>query len=299
MESEERLKVGNRVSLLTIAGNILLSGFKIAAGCLGGSGAVIADGIHSLSDVAGTVVVIIGINLAEKPGDECHPYGHEKLEPLVTLVIATILLATALGIGYSGFCSLRSGEFQVPGIITLYAAAVSIVIKEVMYRYTVKRANTIDSSALRADAWHHRSDVLTSVGTLLAVLGARLGYRFLDPLAAIVICILIGKVAVEIYIQSINRIVDHAGDEQTVERLKECILAVDRVLGISDLKTRLHGCRLFVDVEIEVDRELSVLQGHKIAERVHDEIEERFTEVKHCMVHVEPYLENKERHNYY
>lgn len=290
MEQEERLKLGNKISRVTIVWNVILAGLKVVAGLIGNSGAMLADGIHSISDIVSTAAVMIGINIAGKPKDENHPYGHEKLEPIVAKLLAIILVLTALGIGYEGLQTIATGEYEVPATLTIYAAVLSIIVKEGMYRYVSQGAKQIDSSALLADAWHHRSDVFSSAGTLVAIIGARLGYKFFDPLAALIICGLIIKVAVDIYIQSVHQLVDHAGSEETIAEIKQKILEVTAVKAINDLKTRQHGSKLYVDVEIAVNKELSVLEGHEIAEKVHDKIEREISKVKHCMIHVEPYL---------
>ncbi len=293
MERKERLKRGNKISRVTITWNVILAGVKIIAGMIGKSGAMLADGIHSLSDIVSTAAVMIGINIAGKPKDENHPYGHEKIEPIVAKLMAIILLLTALGIGYDGVQTMVTGDYEVPAKLTIYAAVLSIIVKEGMYRYVRRGAKQIDSSALLADAWHHRSDVFSSAGTLAAIIGARLGYKFFDPLAALVICGLIIKVAVDIYIQSIHQLVDRAGSEETRAEIKQEILEVTAVQAINELKTRQHGSKLYVDVEIAVNQELSVLEGHEIAEQVHDKIEREISKVKHCMVHVEPYLQQE------
>ncbi|CAF30200.1 cation diffusion facilitator family transporter [Methanococcus maripaludis] len=290
MEVSERIIIGNKISKITIIANIALSILKILAGVFGKSSALIADGMHSFSDILSTVVVMLGLKLSEKPADESHPYGHERIEPALTKILAVILLVTALMIFYCGLTTIIGGNYQIPGNITIIAALISIFTKEWMYKYTKKGAEQIESSALLADAWHHRSDAFSSVGTLIGVVGAKLGYPILDPIASIVISLFIAKMAFEIYFKALNQLLDRAADSKTIEEIKKIILSVDGVLEIDVLKTRIHSNKIYVDVEISVDKDLSLIEAHNISENVHSQIESKLKRVKHCMVHVNPYL---------
>jgi len=233
---------------------------------------------------------MLGLKLSEKPADESHPYGHERIEPALTKILAVILLVTALMIFYCGLTTIIGGNYQIPGNITIIAALISIFTKEWMYKYTKKGAEQIESSALLADAWHHRSDAFSSVGTLIGVVGAKLGYPILDPIASIVISLFIAKMAFEIYFKALNQLLDRAADSKTIEEIKKIILSVDGVLEIDVLKTRIHSNKIYVDVEISVDKDLSLIEAHNISENVHSQIESKLKRVKHCMVHVNPYL---------
>jgi cation diffusion facilitator family transporter len=290
VEVSERIIIGNKISKITIIVNIALSILKILAGVFGKSSALIADGMHSFSDILSTVVVMLGLKLSEKPADESHPYGHERIEPALTKILAVILLVTALMIFYCGLTTIIGGNYQIPGNITIIAALISIFTKEWMYKYTKKGAEQIESSALLADAWHHRSDAFSSVGTLIGVVGAKLGYPILDPIASIVISLFIAKMAFEIYFKALNQLLDRAADSKTIEEIKKIILSVDGVLEIDVLKTRIHSNKIYVDVEISVDKDLSLIEAHNISENVHSQIESKLKRVKHCMVHVNPYL---------
>ncbi|MBA2858450.1 cation diffusion facilitator family transporter [Methanococcus maripaludis] len=290
MEVSERIIIGNKISKITIIANIALSILKILAGVFGKSSALIADGMHSFSDILSTVVVMLGLKLSEKPADESHPYGHERIEPALTKILAVILLVTALMIFYCGLTTIIGGNYQIPGNITIIAALISIFTKEWMYKYTKKGAEQIESSALLADAWHHRSDAFSSVGTLIGVVGAKLGYPILDPIASIIISLFIAKMAFEIYFKALNQLLDRAADSKTIEEIKKIILSVDGVLEIDVLKTRIHSNKIYVDVEISVDKNLSLIDAHNISENVHSQIESKLKRVKHCMVHVNPYL---------
>jgi cation diffusion facilitator family transporter len=282
-----RVDVGKRVSKVTIAVNVLLSALKVIVGIVGQSSALIADGIHSLSDVFSTIIVFIGIKLASTPEDKRHHYGHEKLEPVVSKILAIILLATGLVIGYNAVQLILQGTTIIPAEITIYVAILSIITKEWMYRYTIKWAEKIGSSALIADAWHHRSDALSSIATVVGIVGARLGFPMLDPIASLVICIWIIKAAVEIYLKAVNELIDRAADEEVVKCILQDILDTEGVMGVDDLKTRTYANQMYVDVEIAVDENLSVKEAHDIAEKVHEKIEKKYN-AKHCMVHVNP-----------
>lgn len=290
MDNHQRYEIGRKISQNTIIGNVFLTIIKIIVGVIGRSNAMVADGIHSLSDVLSTVAVVIGLKLSKKNADEHHPYGHEKIEPIMSKLLATILFVTALSIGYNAVIAIIARDYTVPSSMAVYAAVISIIGKEWMYRYTVRGAKKIESSALLADAWHHRSDALSSVGALIGIAGAMMGYPILDPLASLVISILVAKVAFDIYWQAIKQLIDHAGDTETVERIREDILNTQGVIQIDSLKTRIHANKLYVDVELAVDGNLSLTSAHHIAEEVHQKIESNQTQVKHCMVHVNPYI---------
>lgn len=284
-------KVAMKVSSVSIVANIVLSVFKLVAGVYAHSGAMISDAVHSASDVFSTIVVIIGIRISGRKSDKEHPYGHERMECVAAIVLATILAVTGLGIGYSAAVKILSGDYAeiaVPGFLALLAAVISIAVKESMYWYTRFHAKKIDSSALMADAWHHRSDALSSVGALIGIAGARLGFPIFDAAASLIICIFIEKAAYDIFRDAVNKMVDRACDEATENELKDCALAQEGVLGVDLLRTRVFGNKIYVDIEIRADGDETLREAHGIAERVHDSIEGNFAKVKHIMVHVNP-----------
>lgn len=282
-------KTANKVSVITILVNIALSLLKLAVGIFSRSQALISDAVHSASDVVSTIAVIFGVNLASKKSDDSHPYGHERIENIFSIVLAMILLATGIGIGCSAISSIISGEkIAIPGKTALIAAAISIIVKEWMYHYTKRAAKKINSSAMLADAWHHRSDALSSIGSLIGIAGALLGYPVCDAIASVVICLFIIKVSYDIFMEAVNSLVDHACTDEEIDRIRNIILSVSGVKNIDDLRTRRFGSKTYVDVEIAADKTLDLASAHRIAETVHDEIEKNFTEVKHCMVHVNP-----------
>lgn len=283
--------VAVKVSVVSIVGNLLLTLFKLLAGFLAHSGAMISDAIHSASDVFSSFVVIIGVKIASKESDKEHPYGHERLECVAAIVLATILCITGIGIGYSAFLNVVHGEYEnltVPGVLALVAAIVSIVAKEAMFWYTKINAKRIDSSALMADAWHHRSDALSSIGALIGIAGSRLGFPVLDSIASLVICVFIEKAAYDIFMDAVGKMVDRACDEETEAAMREYALQQEGVLGVDLLLTRMFGSKIYVDIEICADGDKTLWEAHDIAEQVHDAIEEQFPKVKHIMVHVNP-----------
>ena len=289
--AEDYGRTAMRVSRTSIAANLILTLFKLLAGVFARSGAMISDAIHSASDVLSTIVVIVGIRISNKASDKEHPYGHERLECAASIVLATILAVTGLGIGYTAFSKILGrddGQLAVPGMLALIAAAVSIAVKESMYWYTRHYAKKLDSGALMADAWHHRSDALSSVGALIGIAGARMGFPILDPAASLLICIFIEKAAYDIFLDAVDKMVDKACDDEVEEQLRACAMAQRDVLGVDLLHTRVFANKIYVDIEIRVDGEKKLIEAHGVAESVHDAIEQAFPKVKHIMVHVNP-----------
>lgn len=284
-------KIAMRVSGVSIGVNMALSVFKLAAGLIGHSGAMISDAIHSASDVFSTIIVMIGVTISAKKSDKEHPYGHERMECVASILLAVVLFATGAGIGIQGVQKIAAGSLDkvlIPGKMALIAAVISILVKEWMYWYTRGAAKKINSGALMADAWHHRSDALSSIGAFAGILGARLGFPVLDPLASVVICVFIGKAAWDIFQDAMNKMVDKACDDRTIQQIRQAVLENPGVEKIDTIRTRMFGARAYVDIEIAADENLTLREAHKIAEDVHNRVEEQFPEVKHCMVHVNP-----------
>lgn len=289
MDPKQHEKIAVNVSTVTIIINLVLAGFKFVAGFVAHSGAMISDAVHSASDVLATFIVILGVKLAGRDADRDHPYGHERLECVAALILGVILAATGFGIGLSGIRKITGGEeLLIPGTLALIAAAVSIVVKEAMFWYTWLAAKRINSSALKAEAWHHRSDALSSVGSFAGILGARLGFPALDPVASVVICLFILKAAWDILADALGKMTDHACPPAMEQEMADVILAQPGVLGLDTLNTRLFGDRVYVDVEIQADGDLPLKVTHATAQAVHDTLECQFPQVKHCMVHVNP-----------
>lgn len=280
-----------RVSWVSVAVNLLLSAGKLLAGIVAHSGAMVSDAVHSASDVFSTIIVMVGVQLSSRQADDDHRYGHERFESVASVALALILLETGLLIGWKGLKTIFSGSYAdltAPGALALAAAVVSILVKEWMYWYTRSAAKKIRSDALMADAWHHRSDSLSSVGALVGIAFAMAGYPILDSVASVVICLFIVKAAVDIFRDAVDKMVDRSCDRQTLEAMTGLILAQPGVVRLDLLQTRLFGARIYVDAEIAVDGGLSLCQAHAIAEQVHEAMEADFPMVKHCMVHVNP-----------
>lgn len=291
LNEEEATALAMRVSVVSIIVNLALSLLKLLAGFLAKSGAMISDAVHSASDVLSTFVVIAGVQIAKKKPDKEHPYGHERMECVASVILAVVLAGTGIGIGIKGIEKIVSNdksELVIPGVLALVAAIVSVVVKELMFHYTKHAAAKINSGALLADAWHHRSDALSSIGSFAGILGARMGFSVLDPLASVIICVFIEKAALDIFLDAVDKMVDKACPEETVEKMKEVIMQTEGVLGIDEIKTRLFGSKIYVEVEILMDASKTLVEAHNTAEKVHDSIENDFPAVKHCMVHVNP-----------
>ncbi|WP_418967088.1 cation diffusion facilitator family transporter [Butyribacter intestini] len=290
MNADNYEKTAMKVSIVSVIWNLLLSAGKLFAGIFANSGAMISDAVHSASDVFSTIIVMIGVKISGKDSDNDHPYGHERLECVAAIILATVLAATGIGIGYGAVVKIMAGDYNVemPGILALVAAVVSILVKELMFWYTRYYAKQIDSSALMADAWHHRSDSLSSIGALIGIIGARLGFGIMEPLASVVICIFIEKAAYDIFMDAVNKMVDKSCDDETMEKIKACAMNIPGVENIDLLRTRVFGNKIYVDMEIAADGNKTLDETHAVAERVHDAIEQEFPKVKHIMVHVNP-----------
>lgn len=278
-----------QASWLSILINAALAAFKCIAGILGHSGAMLSDAVHSLSDVVSTFVVLVGVRLSRRDADREHPYGHERIEYIASIILATLLVVTGLTIGFEGVKRiLGASELLIPGRVALVAAVASIVIKEWMYHYTKRVAKRVGSGALMASAWHHRSDALSSVGSFAGILGARLGLPVLDPIASVIICLLILKASYDIYRDAIDKLVDRACPPETEAALRTVVESQSGVCRVDQLITRQFGQMMYVDVEIAVDESLLLSDAHDVAARVHAAIEASRADIKHCMVHVNP-----------
>ncbi len=287
---DEKVIIRN-LSLVSVIGNAILSGFKMFAGIVGNSGAMISDAIHSFSDVLTTLIAWIGVKVSKRAADQAHPYGHERFECVASLVLGIVLLATGIGVGKAGVENIISGNYEtlaIPSIIALVAAIISIVGKEAMYWYTRYYAKLINSSAFLADAWHHRSDAFSSIGSLIGIGGAMLGFPIMDSVASVIICVFIVKVAYDITKDAIIKMLDTSCDKDYEKKLIEEILSQDDVLGVDMLRTRMFGNKVYIDLEICVDSNKSFQEAHDVAERVHKNVEQKFSNVKHIMIHVNP-----------
>ncbi|AKB27255.1 Cobalt-zinc-cadmium resistance protein [Methanosarcina siciliae T4/M] len=283
------------VTKVAMASNLLLTGFKFFAGIVGNSSAMIADAIHSTSDFMTDIAVIAGLKIARKPGDSTHNYGHGKIETLSAAFIGLVLIAVSVGIFWSGLQKVLAfyhGEIlPAPSRVALAAAVLSIVIKEWLYRYTMVYARKFRSDALTANAWHHRSDALSSIGTMIGIGGAiLLGGRWvvLDPIAAVILSFFIFKVAFEISYKNLNELLEASLDSEAYRTIEEILKSTDGVLGFHELKTRKIGNAVAADVHIEVDRNLNIVDAHEISTHVEDRLKEVCGKNGYISIHVEP-----------
>lgn len=286
---KEQTAIIKKLSRVGIFGNVILAAFKLFAGIFGKSGAMVSDAVHSLSDVFATLIAYIGVRLSKRRADAEHPYGHERLECVASLILGLILAGTGIGIGYAGIRNLLSGEsLEIPTALPLVAAVVSIAVKEGMFWYTMHYAKKLDSAAFKADAWHHRSDAISSVGSFIGIGMAKLGFPIMDPVAGLIICVLILKVAFDITKDALEKMLDTSCSSDFEKQIGAFIAEQPGVVGIDLLHTRQFGNKIYVDLEITVKRDMSLVDAHAIAERVHKNVEENFPNVKHVMIHVNP-----------
>ena len=284
-------KMIKQVSVVGIFGNVLLVIFKLFAGIIGNSAAMVSDAIHSASDVVATLVAFIGVRASKKEADSKHPYGHERIECVASLILGSILFMTGIGIGIASVKKIILGQsdgIESPKEIALIAAIISIVTKEVMFRYTRAVAKKLNSDAFMADAWHHRSDAFSSIGSLIGIGAAMLGFKIMDPIAGLIICIFIFKIAFDVIMVAISKMLDTSCGKEYEDKMTNFISAQEGVIGVDLLRTRTFGNKIYVDAEISVDGNLRLREAHSIAERVHNEVENNFDNIKHIMIHVNP-----------
>jgi cation diffusion facilitator family transporter len=280
-----------KLSLTSIIGNAVLSGFKLFAGIFGHSSAMLSDAVHSFSDVLTTIIAFFGVKMSKKDADQSHPFGHERVECISSLFLGLLLMATGFAIGKTGVESILSGNYAsmtVPGSIALIAAVISIVGKEAMYWYTRYYAKLINSAAFMADAWHHRSDAFSSVGSLIGIGGAMLGYPVLDSVASVVICLFILKVSYDILKDAIAKLLDTSCGEKYEAEMRRFMEQQDGVEGVDVLRTRMFGNKVYIEAEIRVDGDKPLRESHAIAEKLHNSVESSFPNIKHIMIHVNP-----------
>ena len=286
---DTRYDEANKVTLQAIGWNIFLAFIKIIAGILGKSSVMIADGLHSASDIITSMGVLIGNYISSKPFDKEHNYGHEKAETLVSFLLSIILVGVALSISYEASKSLFNIEgIAIPTLLPLVVSIISILIKEYQYRITIRIAKKINSPALKADAWHHRSDALSSIAAFVGIGGAMLGFKILEPLASIVVALFVCKVGYDILKNAVNELMDVSIDETYENEIKKIAQLTEGVMNLGSLRTRKHGASAYVDLVICVDGKLTVTSGHDIATNLEKKIQNDINIVKGITVHVEP-----------
>ena len=288
MAVKTRQQTGNKVASISLVTNILLTAAKAAVGIISGSTAVVADAAHSASDIAATAIVWIGLRLGGTPPDETHHYGHAKFESVAAKIVAIILAITGAGLGINAWRILRLGEYQAPLGLAIWVTVLSIIVKEVLYRYVLGEGQRIGSTALEAEAWHHRSDAISSVAALIGVGGAYLGYPVLDPVAGLAVSLLIIQMGVKLYVQSIRELIDEAPPAQVVDKIRQAADETNGVMAVNEVKARTVGQNILVDMKLCVNRFLTVEEGHNIGACAKRNILEELPEVDNVMIHINP-----------
>ena len=296
-KSEEAVREAGiyRVTLVGSVVNLLLFVFKFVAGILWHSAAMLADAVHSLSDFVTDIIVIVFVRISSKPEDEGHDYGHGKYETLATAIIGLILLFVGFGILWNGATSIwdfwQGGELKEPGMLALWAALVSILFKELLYQYTVLKGRRLNSQAVVANAWHHRSDALSSIGTAVGIGGAILlgeQWLVLDPLAAVVVSLFIMKVAIQLLVPCVEELLEKSLPAEVEEKIKQEILAFPGVTSPHHLRTRRIGSSYAIEVHIRMDGQITLEEAHRTATAIEHRLKSEFGSRTYINIHVEP-----------
>ena len=286
--SPERYRASLRVAVVNITANFLLTTAQVIIGILGHSQALVADGLHTLSDTLADLLVIFALKHGHKGADEEHPYGHERIETAVTMILGVVLIGVAIGIGArAGMKLMTVGAIVTPSALTLWTALGTLVAKEAMYRYTINIANRFGSNMLRASAWHHRSDALSSLVVAVGIGGSLIGFAWFDAIAAILVALMIIKVGIQLSWQSLRELVDTGLSTEDLESIRHAILSVSGVKALHMLRTRRVGGQALADVHIIVDDHVSVSEGHQISEAVRARLIKEITPMADVMVHID------------
>lgn len=283
-----RYNEGKRVLWIAILINFILGVMKVLVGFFAHSRAVLADGIHTFSDIASSVGLLVGFFIAKKPADEKHRYGHERAESIAAFVLALLVVVVGVNIGIGAIKSLWIGEMEAPGVLAVWVTVLSIVVKEWQYRFTIKAGKRLKSSALQADAWHHRSDALSSLGALVGVLGSRFGLVWMDSAAGVVVAIVVIKTGIDILFHGIDELMDASLPEEELETLRALIHTSRVEAELTQIRSRRISAGCYLDLTIQVDGEISVDRGHRIADQVEELVRETYDDILGITVHVEP-----------
>jgi cation diffusion facilitator family transporter len=294
--SESRFGKAEKAAWLGIAGNIALAGIKGAIGFMAGSKALMADAVSSASDVAGSFAVLVGLRAAKKPADADHPYGHGKAETIAAIIVSVLMILIGFEIGKSSLLALREGVQEPPGWIALVALAISILVKEVLFRYNYALGKKLSSHALMAGAWDHRTDVFSSIAAAVGVIGALAGQwlgqpklYLLDPAAGLFVSVLVLRMGYKLIKESIHNTMDHVLHDEDAAELVQTVQRIKGVITVDGLRAREHGHYVIVDVKISVNPRISVAEGHEIAKITKQHLMKRFIHVSDVLVHVNPY----------
>jgi cation diffusion facilitator family transporter len=284
-----------KVTIVGGAVNVLLLLFKFVAGIVGHSAAMVADAVHSLSDFVTDIIVLVFVHISGKPKDKSHDYGHAKYETLAMTIIGAALLAVAIGIEYSGLTQIilwaQGGNLAAPGMLALWAALLSIVLKEAVYHYSMAKARQLNSQAVEANAWHHRSDALSSIGTAIGIGGAIfLGQRWtvLDPIASVIVGFFIIKVSTELLRRGLGDLMEHSLPEEVEEEILRLAASVDGVVNPHDLRTRRIGSHYAIELHILMPGDISLCQAHDKASEIEEILRQHYGPETHVAIHVEP-----------
>lgn len=292
---DNKYKIGMRGAWLGIIGNLSLAIVKFWAGFVGNSNALVVDAIHTTSDIFSSIVVLIGMKIGLQPADAQHPYGHGRAESIAGKTVAILLIIVGANLIWHSVLNILKGQLQVPEVFTLWIVIISILVKEILFRYKFYLSKKINSSSLLADAWHHRSDALSSFAVLIGIGGAILGgikWSFLDQAAAIVVSIIILKIGLKTFKKTAMELMDSMPDAQTIAKIKELARKVKGAKDVETLRARKSGLGLLVDIHVEVEKTMTVEESHTIAKKVREKITSEMNEVKEVLVHIEPYYPN-------
>ena len=284
---------GIKVTLVGTASNLLLSIIKLIGGIIGNSAALVADAVHSISDLLTDVIVLITLKIGQKPKDDNHPYGHGKAEPIGTTVIGFFIIAAGLGLAYEAWDIIQSGVSRTPELLAAGTALISIFIKEWLFRYTRSVGKKSSSSILLANAWHHRSDAISSIAALIGIIGSMVGFPILDPIASVMVSFMIIKVGYELTLGGFRDLMDTALNEKDTQKLQTIIDDIPGVIKSHDLRTRKIGEKILMDVHIQVDSDLTITEGHEIGERVRRQLIKNYPNTQDVLVHVDSYDDSK------
>ncbi|MCK5696541.1 MAG: cation transporter [Gammaproteobacteria bacterium] len=291
----ERVQITTKVTLIGAIVNFILAVFKIIIGSIGHSHALVVDGIHSFSDLLSDGMVVFAARKGNQSPDDDHPYGHARIETAFAAVLGGILIAVGIGIVIDALKRLTSGEIITPDSMTIWIALLSVLSKEALYRYTLIYANRLNSPILKANAWHHRSDAISSIVVLVGIIGSISGIPYLDAAAAVIVSMMIAKIGWEIAKESIDVLVDKGLDSKKVYSISEHIAEIPGVSQMHSLRTRQMGADALLDVHIEVSPQLSVSEGHRISDEVSKQLTLEFPDITQVLVHIDP--ENDEAHS--
>ena len=286
-------KIIKQNTILTIIANAFLALIKLLGGIIGNSSVLITDAINSLSDIATNLVVFVSARFSKNEKDKTHPYGHDNFDSMISIFLGVALIITAFEVGKNAVVKLYDMIFNnlvvdSPAYYTIIIVFITLVIKELLYRKTKKDAKKAASQALLAQAWDHRSDTITSIGALIGIIGAMLGFGYLDPIASLFIVFFILRLGFIIVKTGVSQVVDESASDEQVEQIKTIIRNHKEVITIDEIKTRQFGVRYYVDIEISLNQNLSLEEAHNISEKIHDDIEDSLSDVLHCMIHVNP-----------